>query len=153
MGGTELHPAMAASSWWLALAILGGFAALFLVGIPLWRFFMRRRGTPGELSAVPEHVRTEYMHRIDEVANRWRAGERSDRELAQDLGVVVRDFAKSAWDIRIDHMTLRELHSSRIRPIAEVVDRLYAAEFSPEGSPSGGTAELQAAKELVGRWS
>ncbi|WP_349828061.1 hypothetical protein [Brevibacterium litoralis] len=152
MGG-ELYPAMSPSSWWVALAVLGLLIAVLLLGMPLWRALVRARRSAGELGAVPQHVAFTYRNRISEVETRWRSGELDDRALAQQLGVVVRDFARSAWDIRIDHLTLRDLRARRIRPIAEVVELLYTAEFSRRGSSSGGQDELRAVKELVGRWS
>ncbi|GAA4282816.1 hypothetical protein GCM10022261_03470 [Brevibacterium daeguense] len=153
MNVAELHPLLTASPWWAVVAVAGLLLGLLVAGWPLlaalWRA-SERRGT--RLTPVPEQTRVKYLQRIDEIEKAWQTSSLDSREVAQQLGTVVRDFARAAWGLKVDHMTLSELQSHRIEPLAVAVSRLYAAEFSRDGSADC-TGELLAARELVGRWS
>jgi hypothetical protein len=153
MNAAELHPLLAASPWWAVVAVAGLLLGLLAAGWPLlaalWRASERRGSSP---APVPEQTRVTYLQRIDDIEKEWRASSIDSREVAQRLGAVVRDFARAAWGLKVDHMTLSELQSHRIEPIAVAVSRLYAAEFSRDGSADC-SGELLAARELVGRWS
>lgn len=152
MNVADLHPLLSPSGWWGAAGFIGIIVGLLLVGWPLlvrlWR--ISERGRSG--AAVPEQVRVKYIERIDDIEAAWRADELTPRQVAQRLGAVVREFARAAWGIRVDHMTLAELRAHRIEPIAAAVSRLYAAEFGKEDAMDA-HEELSGARELVGRWS
>lgn len=153
MNAAELHPLLPASDWWLVAAAgaIAGF--LVLAGWPVFARLWAHSGARADGPAhVPGNTRREYLSKIDALDTAWRAGELSEREVAQRLGTIVRRFARSAWGIDVSHMTLAELRAHRIEPIAVAVSRLYAAEFSDEAAIDC-RAELGAARKLVGRWS
>lgn len=152
MNTADLHPLFAPSPWWSAAGLGAVILGLLLAGWPLlaalWRLSERRRTS----ATVPEQVRLKFAARIDGIEEAWEAQEISPREVAHRLGEVVRDFAHAAWGIRVDHMTLRELRSQRIEPIARAVAHLYEAEFSRTETVDC-SSELQTVRELVNRWS
>lgn len=153
MNAAELHPVLPASDWWLVAAAAGIVGGIVLVGWPLLVRLWRASGSRADrLARVPAHTRRDYLVKIDELESAWRRSELGDRETAQRLGTVVRDFARAAWGIDVGHMTLAELRAQRIEPIADAVSRLYAAEFSDEAALDC-PAEFAASRKLVGRWS
>lgn len=153
MNAAELHPLLPASDWWLVAAAGAVVCGICLVGWPLLaRLWAAQAGPAGVPTAVPAHTRREYLGRIDAVEARWHAGTLGSRQVAQELGTIVRDFAQAAWGLQVTHMTLAELRAHRVEPIAQAVSRLYDAEFSTTATADS-PAELAEARKLVARWS
>lgn len=148
----SLHPALGPSDWWFAAFVFTGLAACVLLlwplGARLYRAGLRNDGP----RAVPARVRHKYLVTVDEVEKSWQSGELSDREVAHRLSEIVRDFADDAWNLKITHMTLRELKAYRLGTVAAVVERLYADEFAREEPESAGD-QIAQVRGLVNRWS
>lgn len=144
----DLHPPLAASDLWMVAAVLGLLLAVLLAFLPLAR---RLRSARAAVGPVPEHVRRTYSVRLDEVERRAEAGDLTGRAAAQELSVLLRDFAGAAWGLRTEHMTAREMHERGVGPLASAVARLYAAEFGRE-EPVRVDEELRLVREVVTRW-
>ena len=146
----KLNPPFAVSTIFLVLAVVAVLLALLLLLLPLFRR-LYRRATLAHL-AVPTHVRTKYEAEIDALHRRWAAGELSGRSTAQELSTLVRRFAHEAWDIDIEHMTLKEIRQAGIKPVAAAVENLYLPAFGT-AEIDDVSANLREIKKLVGMWT
>ncbi|GAA2101440.1 MULTISPECIES: c-type cytochrome biogenesis protein CcmI [Brevibacterium] len=144
----ELMPPLGASDFWLAGAVFLVLVAVLLLFLPLMR---RLRAARAAVGPVPEHVRTTYAARLDEVEARAAAGELTGRTAAQELSALLREFAGAAWGLRTEHMTVREMRERGVGPLADAIAHLYDAEFARE-EPAGIDRELRLSREVITQW-
>lgn len=144
----ELIAPLHASDLWLVVTVLGILLAVLVGFLPL---IGHLRGRSDSTRAVPVHVRTRYRGLIDEIEERYRAGDLTTRTTAQELSSLLRDFAAEAWGATARHMTQREMREAGLAPLADAVARLYAAEFERD-VPETAARELSVAREVITRW-
>lgn len=145
----KLHPLLQAHPALLVSAVVGILLGLLIFTWPLIARFLR---SGNKDLKVPTHVRTKYESQLATLEEQFTAQNLSGRLVAQRLGELVRQFAFDAWGYKIDHMTLAELRSIGLRPVAHTVEHLYTAEFATEEATD--VAPLFAeVRKLVGMWS
>lgn len=145
----RLHDPLQAHPLVIMLAVIGILLGLLVVTWPLFSRLLKGR----ELDfSVPQHVRSEYEGKIAEVAQQLDDGDITPRTAAQKLGELVRHFTRDAWGHKVEHMTLHELKSTGLTPVADTIDALYEAEFSAT-DPTDVEPHFERTRKLVGMWS
>lgn len=145
----RLHPPLGAHPVVIMLAVICLLAGALVLTWPLFSKLIAGRVTG---LAVPAHVRTKYLTKIAEVEAELDTGSVTGRGAAQKLGELVRQFAQDAWGYKVDYMTLHELRYAGIAPIAQTIERLYAAEFAKQ-EPTHVESLFTDVRKLVGMWS
>lgn len=135
----------------LGVGILLLIAAWFVIVLALTR--RRHADDPRQLNApfTTSSYRSAYLDLIDEVGEAYRAGRVSSAEAHQRLSLIVREFAAGIRGVRAPYMTLAELRSSSIDPLADTVAELYPGAFAARPGASVAEAE-EHARALVSGW-
>jgi|GEM_PF-2026050 len=147
----SLPPADYSATWYVVIAVVCVLVIGWFIAFP---FITRRRiekrmGVTLHTSqraylSAEEALRERYRARISQLAERRQAGEITDRELHQDLSVVVREFVTERIGVRAETMTLTDLLANQATaPMAYVIERCYTPAFSREGAvlPEPGVAD------------
>lgn len=155
--GAGLVPPAQYSPLWmvLAFAIVVGAVLLLIAAVRLTR---------GDELTVPASdiswmppvdraaLRAHYLVVIDDAAHAHQSGRLSTRQLHQQLGHTLRQFAAEAHGVSAASMTLTDLREARLAALSDAVERLYPGEFSaaPNAHPD---ESVHAARQLVMTWS
>jgi len=156
--GDGFYPPMTYSALWLVLGLVV-LAAVLGWGVVIWR--QTRPARPPRPAPEPPpgwrlgNLKGGYLRRIDEIVRLAGTEELSTRRAHQELSVTVRQFVQEASGLTAPTMTLTELGRSGVpslKPVTDVVLRLYPVEFGPDSTASIGTA-ADVAREVVSRWT
>ncbi len=157
MSADDFYPPMPYSPLWLAIGIviiaaIGGWALV------IWA--QTRPPRPVPVPAEPpgwrlERLRAGALARVDEIVRLAQDDELTARRAHQELSVAVRQFVEEASGLAAPTMTLTELYRSgepALRPVTDVVLRLYPAEFGP-GAGASLLEAARVARGVVARWT
>lgn len=154
-GDNGFFPPVQYSALWtilgvgLLLLVVAWFVALHFITRPKP---VRREPVP--MSALPvagPSLRETYLGLIDDVERAHAAGAIEFRQAHQQLSLIVREFAATARGVRAQYMTLEELRSTQLEPLAQTIGELYPGAFS--GSERGTVSQsADRARLLVGQW-
>lgn len=137
---------------WLGVLLLAFLAA----GLG-WHFRHARKSRPVRTSAPARAadlpaLRARYLAAIDAIVADAGSGRLPQRDAHQRLSLLLRGFAGEARGIRTTHMTLQELHSHGLGPLAEAVAGMYPAAFAA-ASPAAVEQSAELARRAVRTWS
>jgi len=105
---------------------------------------------PAPPVSVPQ-LQSQYLARVDEVADRFRRGELTPRRAHARLSLVVREFAAEASGVEADRMTLAQLRATRLVGTTNAVAEYYPQVFGVD-DPRTIDHGVHAAREVIRRW-
>ena len=155
-GEVAIHPAEPFAPVWLVLALVAFVLAVLVPLAWLWRRRQSQRSQArGNGDALGE-VRADYLKRLDDLAEDWRAGG-CERGLAlAQASLLVRQFVGVVTETEADFWTPSELRAQvRRHPELETLADLVA---SNAGARFGGealdvTEHLRQVREVVEQWN
>lgn len=145
------------STIWLVIALVtvAGAVLLVIAAVRLTRA-RPRPVEPSDASWMPvidrAGLRDRYLVMIDAAEHDHGSGRMSTRELHQQLGFLLRQFAFEADGIRAPNMTLTDLRAARLDPLGDAVSRLYPGEFGAAAIASVDDS-VQGARRVVSSWN
>lgn len=156
-GEVAIHPAEPFAPVWLVLALVA-FVLAVLVPLAAWLWRRRqsqRSQTRSTTDALGE-VRADYLKRLDELAEDWRAGG-CERGLAlAQASLLVRQFVGVVTETEADFWTPSELRAQvrrhpKLETLAELVAINAGARFGGEALDV--TEHLRQVREVVEQWN
>ncbi|WGW10815.1 hypothetical protein LWF01_11885 [Saxibacter everestensis] len=131
--------------------------ALICLWYALVGFMTRKRKPALTVAKQPislDALKAHYLGRIDDIGERGRHGQLPPKACAQQLSVLVREFAQAASGIEAPMMTLEELRAGGQNRLGDAVEHFYPDEFAsstrtrPDSDPT-----VAQARELVLAWA
>ncbi|MGO1410302.1 MULTISPECIES: hypothetical protein [unclassified Microbacterium] len=160
IGPEELYPPAQYSGWWLLLA-LGIILVLILVVVLIVALTRPPKQAPAPAAPVPhgtpveqlEHLRADYLHRIDLVEQAHAAGTLDARGVNAELSAITRRFVNEYTGVATPVMSLEELEHQDVHPaLLEALNRYYYPSIFGDSPPTDPGPGIAAAREVVTAW-
>lgn len=147
-----------AVSWVFLMIVL--FAAAVVLAVAAWKILEKRNAGQGmqeeeKKPALPETEEEKRRHlalaALDEIGQKYSAGQMDVREASLRISAVVRQFLSASGAGDAQCQSLNELRHWRRPVLTGLIAGLYTGEFS-EPSVKSPTEYLRDARKLVKEW-